>query len=123
MTPAALLVCVALVTNVDHGSVVTRDCHYEVQTVSTFSKNILPSEVPAASQEVVLNTYPMPDLPVKSLTIAVADSKPAKLHHKKKWSRQAKAHYRPITKSARPVMTAEQNRAFRYSWYERLAAQ
>lgn len=123
MTPAALLVCMAIVTNVDHGSVVTRDCHYELPAVSAVSQSAAPDVVPNTAPEVVLNTYPMPDLAVKAVTIAITESKPAKLHHKKKWTRQAKAYHRPITKSMKPVMTAEQNRAFRYSWYDRLAAQ
>jgi hypothetical protein len=147
MTPAALLVCMTIVTNVDHGSVVTRDCHYELSGVSVVSqdatpavpqsaaptvpqiaaaavpKSVVPAVPKSAAPAFARRTYQTRDLMVTASTTAVAESKPARLHHKKKLSRQAMTQYRTTVKRVKPVMTAEQNRAFRFSWFERLLAQ
>jgi hypothetical protein len=118
MTPAALLVCMAIVTNVDHGSVITRQCHYEQQASSEVTQSIDP-----ATPDVTLNSYPMPEPVVKARISSAVKAKPARLYQKKKIARQAKIQVRRVVTKTKPMMTAEQNRKFRLSWFDRLAAQ
>jgi hypothetical protein len=118
MTPAALLVCMTIVTNVNHGSEVRNDCHFEQPAVAMATEI---TKTPAAT--IAITTTQMPDTGVKALaaldmTIA---AKPEKPRYKKTASRSGKARHRVAVKTVKPIMTAEQNKSFRYSWFKRLA--
>jgi hypothetical protein len=70
MTPVALLVCLTVVTNVKHGSVVTNDCHYEMPPVAMVSQ---PPVVTASQPPVVVVSQPV--IPSASIvTPQIADT-------------------------------------------------
>lgn len=92
MTAAALLVCVTIVTNGAHSSVASNTCHYEQ---------------PAVAIATVI--APVADVEEPTVPAVVTTVKPV---HRKL------AHHRG---TAKPVMTAEQNRAYRHLWFRRLA--
>jgi hypothetical protein len=112
MTPAALLVCMAIVTNVNHGSVVTNDCHYEQPAVA------MVSEMPVTTSAIDL--VQTPDAEIKALAVAdlPAEVKPV---YKKRPVHNARVHHRVKAANNRSVMTAAEDKAFRHSWYKRLA--
>ena len=114
MSPAAILVCMTLVTNVDHGSVVTRDCHYEQQVSEITTSSIAP--------EASVNTHQTPNLSVVPKKPRVAEARPTKPVAKKKFLRTAKVKHRAIVRQVKPVMTAEKAKEFRFSWFKRLLA-
>jgi hypothetical protein len=111
MTPVALLVCMAIVTNVNHGSVVTNDCHYEQPAVAMVSE----SPVITAAVETTRRL----DAQVKALAVVdvPAEVKPV---YKKRSVHNVRVHHRVKAVNNRSVMTAAQDKAFRHSWYKRL---
>jgi hypothetical protein len=113
MTPAALLVCMAIVTNVNHGSVVTNDCHYEQPAVA------MVSESPAITAAV--ETTQTLDAEVSALAVVPLEVKPAKPVYSKHALRTVRVHHRVKAANHRSVMTAAEDKAFRHSWYKRLA--
>jgi hypothetical protein len=112
MTPAALLVCMTIVTNVSHGTVATNACHYEQPQVAAVSEN------PVAA--VAINTVNTQVTEVKALAVVdvAAEAKPI---IKKQAVRVVRAHHRVVGTAAKPAMTATQDKAFRLSWFKRLA--
>jgi hypothetical protein len=112
MTPAVLLVCVAAVTNVNHGTVVNKDCHY-VQ-VNPAGSQVYPAE------NIAVNTVQQPAVGVNALAVVdvLPNVEPATPVFKKPVKRSAKLHTRV---KAAPVMTASQDKAYRLNWFKRLA--
>ena len=113
MTPAALLVCMAIVTNVDHGSVVTNACHYEQPVVAMVTESPVISAAVETTQTL--------DTEVKALAVVdvPAEVNLTKPSFKKPVARTARVNHRMKAVNARPVMSASQ---FRQSWFKRLAA-
>jgi hypothetical protein len=110
MTPAALLVCMTIVTNVNHGSVVTNDCRYEQPAVAMASE----SPVITAAGE----TTQALDAEISALAVVPVEAKPV---YKKRPLHNMRVHHRVKAANTRPAMTAAQDKAFRHSWYKRLA--
>ena len=112
MTPAALLVCMAIVTNVNHGSIVTNDCHSEQPAVA------MVSESPAITAAV--ETTQTLDAETKALAVVglPAEVKPV---YKKRSVHNVRVHHRVKAANNQSVMTVAQDKAFRHSWYKRLA--
>jgi hypothetical protein len=115
MTPAALLVCMTVVTNVNHGSVVTNACHYQQPAVAMVPVDPMPiAAIDAVKTE---------NAEVKALAVVDLDPKvtPAKPGLGKATVKAARVHHRAGAPAASPVMTAAQDKAFRHSWFKRLA--
>ena len=115
MTPTALLVCMTIVTNVNHGSVATKVCHYEQPAVAMVSVD------PIATA--AIDMVKTPDAGAKALAIVdlAVGAKPPKPGYRKHALRNARAHHRVSEPTARPAMTAAQDKAFRLSWFKRPA--
>ena len=113
MTPAALLVCMTIVTNVDHGSVVTNACHYEQPVVAMVTESPFISAAVETTQTL--------DTEVKALAVVdvPVEVRPAKPSFKKPVAHTARVNHRVKGVKVLPVMTASQ---FRQSWFKRLAA-
>jgi hypothetical protein len=112
MTPAVVLICVAAVTNVNHGTVVNKNCDY-VQ--------VNPAGSPAFPEEkIAVNTVQQPAVGVNALAVVdvLPNVAPEKPKVNKPLKRNAKIHIRSKTA---PVMTASQDKAFRLNWFKRLA--
>lgn len=108
-----LIVCLAIVTTVAHGSVATQNCHYEGPTVATTL--LTPAPVTA------VGTYNLPDIEVISTADARPAIKPERPRDMKRRIIVARIHHRAPVRVARPAMSAEQNRTFRFSWFKRIA--
>jgi hypothetical protein len=114
MTPAALLVCMTIVTNVGHTTVASRACHYEQPPVAMVSETS-----PTAIAE---NIVKIPETDVKALSIddATVKVKSRKSKYKKQAVRKVRIHHRADKVTVQPVSTEAQNTEYRRSWFERL---
>jgi hypothetical protein len=114
MTPAALLVCMTIVTNVDTTTVASRACHYEQPATAMVSEPAL-----STVAEVVVQT---PETDVKPMSVAdtgvkVKSKKPK---YKKHAVRKQRARHRASKIMVQPVSGEEQKTEYRRSWFERL---
>ena len=114
MTPVALLVCMTIVTNVEHTTVASRACHYEQPSVATVSQPPLTT--------IAENVVRMPDKDVKALSVAEApvEVKAKKPKYRKHAVRKARIHHRTSKVIVQPVMSEADNTEHRKSWFDRL---
>ena len=115
MTPAALLVCMTIVTNVNHGSVATNACHYEQPAVAMATQDSITT---AAIDKV---EAPVAETKALAVVAVAAEATPAKPGLWKHASRTAKFYHHVRGQTTRPAMTAAQDTAFRHAWFKRLA--
>jgi hypothetical protein len=115
MTPAALLVCMTIVTNVNHGSVATNACHYELPAIAMVPVDPMPIAA--------IDAVKTQDTGIKALAVVdlAPKVKPAKPGLGKVAVKAARVHHRAGALAASPVLTAAQDKAFRHSWFKRLA--
>jgi hypothetical protein len=114
MTPAAVLVCMTIVTNLDHATVASRACHYEQPPVAMVSENLLTT--------IAENTVKTQETDVKALSIAdtAVKLKAKKPKYKKQAARKMRIRHRSSAVPTRSVVTEAQNTEYRRSWFERL---
>jgi hypothetical protein len=135
MTPAALLVCMTIVTNVGNGSEVSRDCHYQAAPVQPVA--MAPADAPEAIVQIIPASAPA-DAPVASIhfitenleavlkdlpnDVTALGAKPRKaafrMNHQKPKTQLARVHRREAI--PRPTMAEIKNQQYRRSWVERL---
>jgi hypothetical protein len=114
MTPVALLVCMTIVTNVEHTTVASRACHYEQPSVAMAAQ--------PATTTISENVVRMPDANVRALSVAKApvEVKAKKPKYRKHATRKARIHHRASKVNVQPVMSEADNTEHRKSWFERL---
>ena len=115
MTPAALLVCMTIVTNVNHGSVATNACHYEQPAVA------MATEDPITTAAIDTVKVPVAETKALAVVAVAAEAKPARPATWKHSPRTAQVYHRAPAQAARPAMTAAQDAAYRHAWFKRLA--
>ena len=119
MTAAALLICMTIVTNLEHGSVANRVCQYDQQVVGAMSQN--------TTTVIAKSPVNVEDAKVNEVTLAVAPAsaktiKPIHRIHRKRTFRAARMHRSSncCATIAKPALKAAENKEFRYSWFQRL---
>ncbi|GEM_PF-5534592 len=134
MTPDALLICLTIVANLDNGSVVNRECHYEMPKVAILSQSVEKPAVIAVSQVSATVTAPVvvaaasapiahdAEVHVVDAIIAPTPKMQARRRVRNVMLHHAKVHYAQARKTVGHEVTAQNDKSFRFSWYERMAA-
>ncbi len=112
MTPAAVLVCMTIVTNVGHTTVASRACHYEQAPVAMQSETSVST--------IAENIVKAPETDVRPLSVVDRDVKARKPKYRKQATRKARVHHRSRKITVQPVSSEAQNTVYRNSWFERL---
>ncbi len=112
MTPAAVLVCMTIVSNVGHTTVASRACHYEQPPVAMESGTSVSS--------IAENIVNAPETDVRPLRVVDTHVKAGKPKYRKQATRRARVHHRLRKVTVQPVSSQAQNTVYRRSWFERL---